>query len=86
MQIEETIFKMTEAANELYSYGEYGEAISLLLSIDRLCDSNSIDMPDEGVDLNVELDKKFKLNLFAHTLNFSGIPGSIEKIIKRGAK
>ena len=62
MTIEETIFKMTESANELYSYGEYGEAIRLLQSIDRLCDGNSVDMPDEGVDLNVELDEKFNVD------------------------
>ena len=59
MAIEETIFKMTESANELYSYGENKEAIRLLQSIDRLCDANSVDMPDEAVSLNVHLDEKF---------------------------
>ena len=69
---------MTEVANELHSYGEYGEAISLLLSIDRLCDSNSIDMPDEAVGLNVELDEKFNVNLLALSNN---LPDSIREVI-----
>jgi len=63
MEIEETIFKMTESANELYSYGEYAEAILVLQSIDRLCDSNPVDMPDEAVSLNIELDEKFNTDV-----------------------
>ncbi len=68
MTIEETIFKMVESANELWSTGEYAEAIVLLLSIDRLCDSNQIDMPDEGVVLNMMIDEKFgkQYDVFAH--------------------
>lgn len=83
MKIEETIFGMTEAANELYSYGEYAEAILLLQSIDRLCDSNSVDMPDEGTELNVELDEKFNTHLFACK---NDVPSSVKEIIMRGGK
>jgi len=67
-QIEEITFKLTEAANELYSQGEYGEAITVLLSIDRLCDSSGLDMPDEAVALNIEINEKFDTNLFAEIL------------------
>jgi len=59
MTREETIFKMTESANELYSYGDYDEAVLLLQMIDRLCDHYTLEMPDEGVNLNIELDGKF---------------------------
>lgn len=59
MTREETIFKMTESANELYSYGDYDEAVLLLQMIDRLCDHYTLGMPDEGVNLNIELDGKF---------------------------
>ena len=59
MTREETIFKMTESANELYSYGDYDEAVLLLQMIDRLCDHYTLDMPEEGVSLNIELDEKF---------------------------
>ena len=81
MIMEETIFRMAESANELHSYGEYGEAILLLQCIDRLCDSNSLDMPDEGIELNVQLDEKFNTNVLA----FSKLPAFI-KSITRGAK
>ena len=63
--MEETIFKLTESANELYSQSEYAEAIVILLSIDRLCDGNEMDMPDEGVTLSIEIDGKFHTDLFA---------------------
>lgn len=63
MEIEKTTFKMTEAACELYSYGQYKEAIKLLQSIDRLCDQNNLDMPDEAVSLNIDLDEKFNTDV-----------------------
>jgi hypothetical protein len=59
MTIEETIFNLTDSANELYSYGEYAETIKLFQIIDSLCDSNNIDMPDEAIRLNIELDSRF---------------------------
>lgn len=59
MSKEETIFKMTESANELFSYGNYDEAVLLLQMIDRLCNHYTLDMPDEAVSLNVDLDEKF---------------------------
>ncbi len=63
MTREETIFKMTESANELYSYGDYDEAVLLLQMIDRLCDHYTLDMPDEGMSLNIHLDEKFGKNV-----------------------
>lgn len=63
MTQEETVFKMTECANELHSYGDYDEAVLLLQSIDRLCDHYTLDMPDEAVSLNVDLDEKFQTDV-----------------------
>jgi len=63
MTREETIFKMTESANELYSYGDHDEAIFLLQIIDRLCDHYTLDMPDEGVSLTIQLNEKFGKNV-----------------------
>jgi len=59
MTREETIFKMTECANELYSYGDYDEAVLLLQMIDSLCDYYTLDMPDEGVSLTIQLNEKY---------------------------
>ncbi len=58
MNIEEITFRMTESANELNNVGEYTEAIAILQSIDRLCDKNALDMPDEAIELNIFLDEK----------------------------
>lgn len=63
MTKEETIFKMTECANELHSYGDYDEAVWLLQMIDRLCDHYTLDMPDEAVLLNVDLDEKLQMDV-----------------------
>lgn len=63
MTREETIFKMTECANELQSHGDYDEAVLLLQMIDRLCDHYTLDMPDEAVSLNVDLDEKFQTDV-----------------------
>jgi len=63
MTREETIFKMTECANELHSHGDYDETVLLLQSIDRLCDHYTLDMPDEAVSLNVDLDEKFQTDV-----------------------
>ena len=63
MTREETIFKMTECANELYFHGDYDEAIVMLQSIDRLCDSYGFDMPDEAIDLNANLDEQFNTDV-----------------------
>jgi hypothetical protein len=57
-RIEETVFKMTESLGELISYGELIEAVNLLRMIDRLCDSNKIDPPDEFITMNIHLDEK----------------------------
>ena len=62
MTIEETVFKMTECANELYSSKKHSHILAakeLLQLIDSICDTNSISMPDEGVVLNIELDEFF---------------------------
>lgn len=62
-QQEQTIFKMSECANELHSYGDYGETVLLLQIIDRLCDHYTLDMPDEAVSLNADLDEKFQTDV-----------------------
>jgi hypothetical protein len=59
MTIEETIFKMTESANELFSYGEFGSSKRLFLLIDKICENNEVPMPDEAVSLNIALDEHF---------------------------
>ena len=59
MTREETIFKMTESANELYSYGDHDEVVLLLQMINRLCDHYTLDMPDEGVSLTIQLNEKY---------------------------
>lgn len=73
MTQEETTFKMTECANELYSYGDYNEVILLLQSIDRLCDHYTLDMPDEAVSLNVELDEKFQTDVLRKRFNWKSL-------------
>jgi hypothetical protein len=65
MTIEEITFKMTEAATELWDDGEYAEAIMMLFSIFRICDSNNLDIPDEAVDLNVTIDEFINDDVFA---------------------
>lgn len=55
---DEIIFKMIECANEIYSVGEIPTAIILLREADRLCDQYKIDMPPEGINLNIELDER----------------------------
>ncbi len=59
MTIEETIFKMTESANELFSYGYEGSAKRLFCIIDDLCEISEVPMPDEAVSLNIALDEHF---------------------------
>jgi len=58
MVIEETVFKMTESANELFSYGEFGSSKDLLQLIDLVCENNEVPFPDEAVALNIALDDK----------------------------
>lgn len=64
MTTEETIFKMVECANELYSYDEFKEAVLLLQSVDRLCDKHKIEMPSEAVSLNIQFDEHFDTDIF----------------------
>jgi len=59
MIIEDTIFKMTEAACELFSLGEFGTSKRLFQLIDDACENNEMPIPDEAVSLNVELDEHF---------------------------
>lgn len=50
---------MIEAANELYSYGEFGTSKRLVQLIDDACENNEIPMPDKVVELCVALDEHF---------------------------
>lgn len=59
---EELVFNLTISANELFAHGEYRESIRLFQMVDRLCDAYDIDMPDEGVSLNIALDDKFGID------------------------
>ncbi len=63
MTMEETIFKLVEAVNELNSYGDTKETVLLFQLIDRLCDTYKVDMPDEGVNLNIALDEKYGVDV-----------------------
>ena len=64
MTIEETIFKMMESANELYALHHYTDSAILFRLIDRLCDKNGVEMPDEAVSLNVALDETLGTDVF----------------------
>ena len=64
-RVSETIFKLVESANELYSYGEFGSAKRVFLLIDQICENNEISMPDEGVSLNIELDSHFGYDILS---------------------
>ena len=55
MTIEETVFKMTECANELFARGYRDESIVILQSIDRLCYCYRVDIPKEVVNLRKDL-------------------------------
>ena len=65
MSIKETTFKLTELAIGLNNVGEYTESIVILQSIDRLCDSNSLDMPEEAIMLNISLDHRMGLDVLS---------------------
>ena len=64
-RVSETVFKLVESANELFSYGEFGSAKRVFLLIDEICDNNEILMPDEGVSLNIELDSHFGYDILS---------------------
>jgi hypothetical protein len=63
MEWVERIRKMVDLANELYFQKEYAESILLYQSIDRLCDKHKVEMPHEGVSLNIELDRMFETDI-----------------------
>lgn len=61
--IEETIDKMTESANELFNYDEFGSSKRLFKLIDWICETNEVPIPDEAISLNIALDEHFGCNV-----------------------
>ena len=57
--IEETIRKMTNAANELFSYGLKNSSRKLFLLIDDICEKAEVPISNEAVSLNIALDEHF---------------------------
>lgn len=74
-----TIDKMAEAADQLYELDLYTECIMLFLSLERLCTSHNIEMPDTAVSLNIELDDTFNTDI----TTFSYVPQIIGQLIER---
>lgn len=57
-EIEEITFKLTDLANELEHYSEYGAAEGILKQIETLCKDNMLDIPDEAEKLRVTVDTR----------------------------
>ena len=55
---EETIFKITECANELHSIGDYDLAKTLLQVIEDLSSTHCLDEPDEAIRLRKILNRQ----------------------------
>ena len=73
MTIEDIIEKMTEAACELYSYGEFGTSKRLFQLIDEACENNEVPIPDEAVHLNIDLDEHFGYDVLSE-IRISKLP------------